>query len=645
MPRQKRERKRASSGTSTSAFGSPGRSSHDASSFYNSQLYAGLSHGDPPQHLENSIPLSGLDQIFCATAESMAEIPDNAIHLMVTSPPYNVGKLYDQDLTLDAYLDFLRRVWREVYRVLVPGGRACINVANLGRKPYIPLHAYMVMEMQALGFLMRGEIIWNKAASASPSTAWGSWRSPSNPTLRDVHEYILVFCKGSFQRKNPAKRQATIQKEAFLEWTRSVWTFPAESARKIGHPAPFPVELPRRLIELYTFAGEVILDPFMGSGQTALAALQSGRHYVGYEIDPDYVALADARIRECMEVNMTELSVDQVIANLPPVVRAAIEAHDAAAFQCALDELPAEQVQRIVQQLEAVGIVGPGLASEVEFQDMLQEFDLLIRAIVAVAHGDESQRSQVVEVLPRLDEAGYHLENAIQRLWSGERRASVLIAGLDPNSARLVEDILRLLDGEEQKLPSVDPETLVETIPAEVLSAIHAQDEGAFRQAMDRLSPADRQFVAAQLAELQAQADAEAEAWLANLPPNVRDAVRDQNEQCLQAALKELPPGEAQEILEQLEAVGWLEETDVPETDLLMTEFEPLVLAVVSVARGNASARPQLEALLADLDEQGWHLCAVVQRIWAGERDDSALCKDLDRQDEQIVRCILEHLG
>ncbi len=301
MPRQKHERKRASPTTTTSAFGSPGRSSHDSSPFYNSQLYAGLPHGEPGYHLENPIPVDNLDRIFCATAERMAQIPENAVHLMVTSPPYNVGKVYDQDLTLEAFIGFLREVWREVHRVLVPGGRACINIANLGRKPYIPLNALLVMEMQALGFLMRGEIIWNKAASASTSTAWGSWRSPSNPTLRDVHEYILVFSKGSFQRKNPAQRAATISKEAFLELTRSVWTFPSESARKVGHPAPFPLELPRRLIELYTFAGEVVLDPFMGSGQTALAALQTYRHYVGYEIDPEYAALADSRIREYLE--------------------------------------------------------------------------------------------------------------------------------------------------------------------------------------------------------------------------------------------------------------------------------------------------------------------------------------------------------
>jgi site-specific DNA-methyltransferase (adenine-specific) len=226
----------------------------------------------------------------------MAALPDNSIHLMVTSPPYNVGKEYDADLSLADYLGFLRRVWGEVWRVLAPGGRACINVANLGRKPYIPLHAYIIADMLALGYLMRGEIIWNKAASASPSTAWGSWRSAANPTLRDVHEYILIFSKGAFSRQRPAEAASTIGRDEFLECTKSVWTFPAEPARKVGHPAPFPVELPRRLIELYTFTGEVVLDPFMGSGQTAIAARRAGRHYVGYEIEPSYIALAQQRI-------------------------------------------------------------------------------------------------------------------------------------------------------------------------------------------------------------------------------------------------------------------------------------------------------------------------------------------------------------
>jgi len=284
--------------TRTSAFGTRGRISHDASAFYAGKLYSQISPAGACDYVENPIPPEYLNAIQVKSSEAMTEIPDHSVHLMVTSPPYNVGKDYDEDLTLEEYLEFLHRVWREVYRVLVPGGRACVNIANLGRKPYIPLHSYIVRDMAEIGFLMRGEIIWNKAASSSASTAWGSWRSPANPTLRDVHEYISIFSKAGFSRKNPDQRRATISREEFLELTKSVWTFPAVSARSIGHPAPFPVALPYRLIQLYTFEGDVVLDPFMGSGSTAMAALQGNRRYLGYEIEADYVRLAEKRIKQ-----------------------------------------------------------------------------------------------------------------------------------------------------------------------------------------------------------------------------------------------------------------------------------------------------------------------------------------------------------
>jgi site-specific DNA-methyltransferase (adenine-specific) len=284
--------------TKTSAFGSPGRAGHDSSAFYAGKLYNNQLKGQDVAYVENPLPAESLDCIFCHSAEAMTELPDCSVHLMVTSPPYNVGKEYDEDLSLEDYLAFLQRVWKETRRVLVPGGRMCINVANLGRKPYIPLHAFIAEQAIKLDFLMRGEIIWNKAASASPSTAWGSWKSAGNPTLRDVHEYILVFCKDTFKRQNPDQRENTISRDEFLEYNKSIWNFAAEPARKVGHPAPFPVELPWRLIQLYTFKKEIILDPFMGSGQTAIAALRSNRRYVGYEIDEKYVNLANQRIRK-----------------------------------------------------------------------------------------------------------------------------------------------------------------------------------------------------------------------------------------------------------------------------------------------------------------------------------------------------------
>jgi modification methylase len=284
-------------GTKTSSFGSPGRVNHDSSVFYSRKLFQDLPKEKSVEYVENKIPDEFLNKIFCKSSEDMSELPSNSVHLVVTSPPYNVGKEYDEDLDLNEYREFLKRVFREVKRVLVPGGRLCINIANLGRKPYLPLHIYIIQDMLDLGFLMRGEIIWNKAGGGSPSTAWGSWLSAKNPTLRDQHEYILVFSKDTFTRQNPFGRKSTISREEFLEFTKSVWTFPAVSAKEIGHPAPFPVELPYRLIQLYTFEGEVVLDPFMGSGQTAIAALKSKRFYVGYEIVPEYVELAQKRIK------------------------------------------------------------------------------------------------------------------------------------------------------------------------------------------------------------------------------------------------------------------------------------------------------------------------------------------------------------
>jgi len=300
-------------GTKTSSFGSPGRINHDATLFYASKLYEGLPKEEKVKYAENPVPIEFMDKIFCESSERMEELPDNSVHLMVTSPPYNVGKEYDENLTLEGYRKFLKTVWQEVYRVLVPGGRACVNVANLGRKPYIPLHAFIVEDMLALGFLMRGEIIWNKASSSSPSTAWGSWLSAANPTLRDIHEYILVFSKGTFTRKRALEKNNTISREEFLEFTKSVWTFPAEQARVVGHPAPFPVELPYRLTQLYTYEGDVVLDPFMGSGQTAIASIKTKRHYVGYDINEEYVKLAERRVRRFTYVQSTPTLFDLIV--------------------------------------------------------------------------------------------------------------------------------------------------------------------------------------------------------------------------------------------------------------------------------------------------------------------------------------------
>ena len=286
-------------GTKTSSFGTKGRVGHDSSKFYNSKLYKEIKNNNS-DIIINEFPNELLNTIIASSCENMKDIPNNSLHLMITSPPYNVSKEYDNDLSLNEYLSLLKNCFTETYRVLVDGGRACINIANIGRKPYIPLSDYVSKMMIEIGFNMRGEIIWNKSAGAGISTAWGSFQSASNPILRDVHEYILIFSKGNYKRERDKEekelRKDNITKEEFIEWTKSVWTMNTESAKRIGHPAPFPEELPNRLIKLFSFTNDIVIDPFMGSGTTAIAAIKNNRNFVGYEINKEYINLANNRI-------------------------------------------------------------------------------------------------------------------------------------------------------------------------------------------------------------------------------------------------------------------------------------------------------------------------------------------------------------
>jgi site-specific DNA-methyltransferase (adenine-specific) len=236
------------------------------------------------------------NEVFAHSAERMPELPDNSIALMVTSPPYHVGKDYDSPASFDDYLRLLEAVFSETYRVLQPGGRAVVNVANLGRRPYVPLSHEVTARMHRIGFFMRAEVIWRKAKGAAGNCAWGSWRSPANPVIRDVHEYCLCFSKGRFDRV--VKGESDISTERFLDATLSVWEIAPESASRVNHPAPFPVELPKRFIQLYTYKDEYVLDPFMGSGSSAVAAVVTGRRWVGYDINSDYCELARKRAAE-----------------------------------------------------------------------------------------------------------------------------------------------------------------------------------------------------------------------------------------------------------------------------------------------------------------------------------------------------------
>jgi len=290
--------KKRSKPSKTSSFGVGKRENHDSSLFYSSGLYDEIFSTEPKEFIDNSplIPKDILNTVILGDSSNMKQLPDNSIHLAITSPPYNVCKVYDKGLPLSEFLKMLQGVFEEVWRVLVTGGRFAVNVAGLGRKPYIPLQLYITDILSRIGFSMRGDIIWNKGTFGG-SCAWGSWMSPSNPCLRDVHEYIGVFSKGSFKLPKGEKK-STIKKEEFQKWTQSIWNFPPESAKKIGHPAPFPEELPARLITLYSYEGDMILDPFMGSGTTGLVAIKLKRNFVGYENREEYVELATRRINK-----------------------------------------------------------------------------------------------------------------------------------------------------------------------------------------------------------------------------------------------------------------------------------------------------------------------------------------------------------
>lgn len=297
-------------GTVTQAFGAGRRESHDSSGFYARFTQPVISDDS-----EVTTPVAR-DQLFLANAAEMteAQVADNSVALVVTSPPYFVGKDYETALgeghvpaTYLEYLEGIRDVFDACVRKLEPGGRIAVNVANLGRKPYRSLAADVIAILQDdLGLLLRGEIIWQKARGAGGSCAWGSFQSPANPVLRDLTERVIVASKGRFDRAISRKQRArmglpsevSVSVDDFLDATTDVWEIPAESAKRVGHPAPFPVELPQRLIHLYTYADDLVLDPYMGSGTTAVAAVRTGRHYVGFDLDDEYLRRAERRIKK-----------------------------------------------------------------------------------------------------------------------------------------------------------------------------------------------------------------------------------------------------------------------------------------------------------------------------------------------------------
>jgi site-specific DNA-methyltransferase (adenine-specific) len=321
-------------GTATSSFGVSRRESHDASAFYKR-------FSAPEINRDSEISAhASRNQLWVGDARAMdacGDVADNSVALVVTSPPYFAGKDYEETVgeglvpaSYKDYLQMLRDVFAECKRKLEPGGRIAVNVANLGRKPYRSLSSDVIGILQDdLGLLLRGEVIWRKAEGAAGNCAWGSFQRPTNPVLRDLTERIVVASKGRFDRALSAAERAaaelpsrsTANADEFMDATVDVWDIPAESATRVGHPAPFPVALPERLIDLYTYERDLVLDPFIGSGTTAVAALRTGRHFVGFDTDSDYVALATQRIadeRERGRMRMSPLRWESTTGNGQP---------------------------------------------------------------------------------------------------------------------------------------------------------------------------------------------------------------------------------------------------------------------------------------------------------------------------------------
>ena len=307
--------------TTTSNFGVGARESHDSSPFYDRFRPPRLSDDD-----RVATPSSIDDPFVHGDARHMDRVATGSVALVVTSPPYFAGKQYEEELEREGvpasyleYLEMLTDVFAECVRTLEPGGRIAVNVANLGRKPYRSLSADVIRILEHdLGLLLRGELIWQKGEGASGSCAWGSFRSAANPVLRDISERVIVASKGRFDRARTTRQReaeglphtSTLTADDFMASTLDVWSIPAESATRVGHPAPFPVALPEQLIRLYTYRDDLVLDPFMGSGSTLVAAAGLGRRYVGYDLDATYVDIARRRVAVALEAGPVELGID-----------------------------------------------------------------------------------------------------------------------------------------------------------------------------------------------------------------------------------------------------------------------------------------------------------------------------------------------
>ncbi len=261
------------------------------------------------------------DRIVCGDSLAILRaLPDACTHLGITSPPYNVGLRYDTHhdaMPYPDYLAWLMPFWEQIHRVLVPGGRFALNIAPTSIKDFRPIHYDMAAQLLSLGFIMRTEILWYKQTMRR-RTAWGSFRRPSNPHIIPSWEYVLVFSKGSWDLPGN-KADADITSEEFIKFSDGFWHIAPEKRgrqpfldslypprrgrkdpqeKKEGHPAPFPEELIYRLIKYYSYRGNVVFDPFGGTGTVAAVARRTGRHFIHMDLSEKYCAVSARRVDE-----------------------------------------------------------------------------------------------------------------------------------------------------------------------------------------------------------------------------------------------------------------------------------------------------------------------------------------------------------
>jgi len=241
-----------------------------------------------------------INKIICGESyEILLQLPDDCIDMIITSPPYNVDIFYDTHkdcMMWDNYFHFLFDILYECNRILVDGGRMAINIAPFNRE-HIPTHHIISEELRKYGMIWRDEIIWDKHTFSGPVTTWGSYKSPSSPYLKDTCEFIEVFSKGNIKKEGD-KDKIDITADEFKKWVIGPWSITPETQmkKKYNHPAMFPEHLVERLIKLYSYQDDIILDPFNGVGTTCIMSDRLKRRYIGIDISEEYTKTAQLRI-------------------------------------------------------------------------------------------------------------------------------------------------------------------------------------------------------------------------------------------------------------------------------------------------------------------------------------------------------------